>query len=97
MRSASDGSTSVLDTLPALIATVFSPRHSIADKRIADITRYINQHFANADLNAKMVADACGISLRYLCHILKKNALSFSQLLWERRMETAHGWLREEK
>lgn len=71
------------------------PRASIADKRVADITRYINQHFANPDLNAKMVADACGISLRYLCHILKKNGLSFSQLIWERRMNTAHEWLRE--
>ena len=74
-----------------------APRATIADKRIADITRYINQHFANPDLNAKMVADACGISLRYLCHILKKNELSFSQLLWERRIETAHSWLREDK
>ena len=74
-----------------------APRASIADKRIADITRTINQHFANPDLNAKMVADSCGISLRYLCHILKKNGLSFSQLLWDRRMATAHGWLREEK
>lgn len=68
-------------------------RCSIADKRISDITRFINQHFANPDLNAKMVAESCGISLRYLCHILKKNNLSFSNLVWERRMNTAHEWL----
>lgn len=70
-----------------------APRSSITDKRVSDIMRYINQHFANPDLNAKMVAHSCGISLRYLCHILKKHDLSFSKLVWERRMETAHGWL----
>ena len=74
-----------------------APRASITDKRIADITRYINQHFPNPDLNAKMVADSCGISPRYLCYILKKNELSFSNLLWERRMSTAYDWLRDEK
>lgn len=72
-------------------------RCSIADRRVADITRYINQHFANSDLNAKMVAESCGISLRYLCHILKKSDLSFSTLVWERRMETAHAWLQDER
>lgn len=72
-------------------------RCSITEKRIADITRYINQHFSNPDLNGKMVAESCGISLRYLCHILKKNNLSFSNLLWERRMATAHDWLKGEK
>ena len=72
-------------------------RCSITEKRIADITRYINQHFGNADLNGKLVADSCGISLRYLCYILKANNLSFSSLLWERRMATAHDWLKDEK
>lgn len=70
-------------------------RSSIAEKRVGDITRYINQHFANPDLNAKMVADRCGISLRYFCQILKKNDLSFSNLVWERRVEMAHAWLRD--
>ena len=72
-----------------------APRETIADKRVSDITRYISQHFANPDLNARMVADSCGISLRYLCHILKKHDLSFSNLVWERRMSTAHEWLRD--
>jgi AraC-like DNA-binding protein len=68
-------------------------RESISDKRIGDITRYINQNFANPDLNAKMVADKCGISLRYLCHVLKKSELSFSNLIWDKRIGTAHEWL----
>ncbi|VWX54205.1 AraC family transcriptional regulator [Novosphingobium sp. 9U] len=72
-------------------------RESISDKRIGDITRYINQNFANPDLNARMVADSCGISLRYLCHVLKKSELSFSTLVWDKRMATAHDWLSDEK
>ena len=48
-------------------------------------------------LNAKMVSGACNISLRYLCHILKNNDLSFSGLVWDMRMDTAHKWLKDEK
>jgi AraC-like DNA-binding protein len=70
-------------------------RTTIADRRVTDITRYIHQNFANSDLNAKMVAESCGISLRYLCHILKKQELSFSNLVWTTRIQTAHGWLRD--
>lgn len=73
------------------------PPPTISDRRIADITRCINQNFPNLDLNAKMVADSCGISLRYLCHVLKKNDLSFSRLVWERRMAAAEDWLADDK
>jgi AraC family transcriptional activator of tynA and feaB len=72
-------------------------RCTIHDKRVADITQYISQNFANPDLNARMVAESCGISLRYLCHVLKKTSLSFSTLVWEKRMATAHQWLGDEK
>lgn len=71
------------------------PRLTVVEKRIADISGCINRHFANPDLNARMVAEKCGISLRYLCHILKKNQLSFSTLVWERRMERAEQWLKD--
>ncbi len=70
-------------------------RSSIAEKRIADIKTCIGRHIANPDLNARMVAERCGISLRYLCHILKKNDLSFSTLIWERRIEMAEAWLKD--
>ena len=74
------------------------PGRSISDKRSGDIMRYVNQHFSNPDLNAKMVATSCGISLRYLCHILKKKSeLSFSRLVWERRLRATHDWLRDSK
>lgn len=70
---------------------------TISDRRVADIERCISQNFTCLDLNAKMVADACGISLRYLCHVLKKHDLSFSRLVWDRRMAAAEEWLADEK
>lgn len=73
------------------------PPPTISDRRVADIKRCISQNFPNLDLNAKMVADHCGISLRYLCHVLKKNDLSFSSLVWEGRMAAAEEWLADEK
>jgi AraC family transcriptional activator of tynA and feaB len=74
-----------------------TPPPTISDRRLADITRHIDQNFPNLDLNAKMVAESCGISLRYLCQVLKKNDLSFSSLLWDRRMAAASQWLGETK
>lgn len=74
-----------------------APPPTISDRRIADITRWINQNFPNLELNARMVAEGCGISLRYLCHILKKNNLSFSGMVWERRMAAAGEWLADPK
>ncbi|MFD1611518.1 helix-turn-helix transcriptional regulator [Sphingomonas tabacisoli] len=72
-------------------------RLTLAEKRIADIVQFISKNFSNLDLNAKMVADSCGISLRYLCHVLKRNDMSFSDLLWDKRMETSKSWLEDEK
>lgn len=73
-----------------------APRSTIVDKRISDVRRYINQNFSNPDLSARMIADSCGISLRYLCHILKKKDLSFSNLVWEQRLNTARDWLKDD-
>lgn len=90
----------LLNGLARTIETIVGapePPPTIADRRVSDIKRYINQNFPSLDLNAKMVADSCGISLRYLCHVLKKNDLSFSRLVWERRMTAAEEWLVDEK
>ena len=63
------------------------PRLTVVEKRISDISACINRHFANPDLNTRMVAEKCGISLRYLCHILKKKPT----LLLNPGMGTADG------
>lgn len=83
-------------TIEAIVGAP-EPPPTISDRRVAAIRQCINQNFPSLDLNAKMVADSCGISLRYLCHVLRKNDLSFSRLVWERRMSAAEEWLADEK
>ena len=73
------------------------PPPTIADRRVADIKRFISQNLPNPDLNAKMVADNCGISLRYFSHILHRSGLSFSSLVWDGRMTAAEQWLADQK
>ncbi len=82
----------LLDGLGKSIAKVGGnrpPPSSIAEQRVADIMACVNRHIANPDLNARMVASQCDISLRYLCHVLKKCNLQFSDLVWEKRMQMA--------
>ncbi len=40
-----------------------------------------------------MVADACGISTRYLSSLLKQQGTPFSELVWNQRMKIAERWL----
>jgi len=68
-----------------------------ADPRLVDIVSCINQNFAHPGLDARTVADACGLSPRRLFQILARNGQSFSALLWERRLETACEWLKDER
>lgn len=69
------------------------PLPSISELRVAEITRCINRDFTNPDLSVKLVAQQCGISERYVIMALKKKDISFSQLIWERRIEAATAWI----
>jgi AraC-like DNA-binding protein len=51
-------------------------------------------HLSNPNLSASIVAQACGISPRYLCHLLRLKGTCFSSLLWEERLKKAREWLR---
>ena len=68
-------------------------RQRVVDKRLADIVAYISKHFTNPDLTYDEVASQCGISPRYLCHVLKINGMSFSSLVWNQRLPQARDWL----
>ncbi|CAN7764275.1 AraC family transcriptional regulator [Cupriavidus necator] len=68
-------------------------RQSIGEKRIEDITSYISLHLANPEISLSMVAQGCKISPRYLCHLLRENNTTFSQLLWTGRLNEAKKWL----
>lgn len=68
-------------------------RQSLAEKRFQDVLKFIDVHLSDPKLNAAMVADACGISSRYLSHLFKQSGTPFSTLIWERRLKIANQWL----
>lgn len=68
-------------------------RQSLSEKRLQDVLHFVEKHLSDPKLNASMVAEACGISPRYLSHLLRQNGTSFSTLVWDWRLKTAHQWL----
>lgn len=68
-------------------------RQSLSQKRRQDVLRYVEIHLSDPKLNAEMVAQACGISRRYLSHLLRQQGTSFPTLIWDWRLKTAHEWL----
>jgi len=68
-------------------------RKHISEKRFEEIIAYITLHLSNPDISASAVARGCGISSRYLCHLLKLKGTSFSDLLWEERLNQTGRWL----
>jgi len=68
-------------------------RQSIADQRLEDILRFIEVHLADPQLSTAMVSRGCAISPRYLSFLLRLKGTSFSELVWEQRLEKARSWL----
>lgn len=68
-------------------------RKQLCEKRFEDVVGYIALHLSNSDLCVSAVARACGISPRYVCHLLKSKGTSFSDLLWAQRLKHAGEWL----
>lgn len=88
-----------LETLSDYIRNVdVGPTHrrSVVDKRLADIEAYIARNLTDPELSYDEVAHKCGISPRYLCHVLKAKNTSFSHLLWSQRLPRARDWLASE-
>lgn len=68
-------------------------RQTCSDKRLKDAFRYIDIHVSDPNLSISTVANACGISVRYLSYLLKLYGVSFSRLVWKKRLEAASRWL----
>ncbi len=68
-------------------------RQTIADRRLQDVLRFIEVHLSDPQLSTAMVAKGCGISPRYLSFLLRLKDTSFSELVWEQRLEKARNWL----
>jgi AraC family transcriptional activator of tynA and feaB len=70
-----------------------APSTSLAHKRFDDIRDCIRKYMTSSDLTCDRVAAYCGISPRYLCHVLKAHNTAFSELLWSQRLPKARDWL----
>lgn len=68
-------------------------RQSIADRRLDEVLRFIEVHLSDPQLSTAMVARGCGISPRYLSFLLRLKGTSFSELVWQQRLEKAKDWL----
>ena len=72
-------------------------RQTLSDKRLNDVLRFIEIHLSDPKLSIAAVAKSCGISPRYLSLLLKLHGTPFSQLVWEKRLQTARQWLSSSK
>ena len=68
-------------------------RQTIADRRLDEVLRYIEVHLSDPQLSTAMVARGCAISQRYLSFLLRLKGTSFSELVWQQRLEKAKNWL----
>ena len=68
-------------------------RQTIADRRLDEVLRFIEVHLSDPQLSTAMVAKGCGISPRYLSFLLRLKGTSFSELVWDKRLEKARDWL----
>jgi transcriptional regulator GlxA family with amidase domain len=68
-------------------------RQGLVDRRLVDIEEFIEMNLTDPNLSYTKVAESCGISTRYLRHILKTNGKSYSELLWRSRLPKARDLL----
>jgi AraC-like DNA-binding protein len=66
---------------------------TLSERRLGDILNCLKRQLSNPDLSLAVVAKSCGISSRYLCHVLNEHDTSFSELLWSSRLECTKQWL----
>lgn len=72
-------------------ARVLSSQDSpVRNAHLSRIEHYVRQHLGNADLNPTQVAQACGISVRYLHSLYQGQGQTFSEWLCGQRLERAH-------
>ena len=88
-----DSALSILSDTIKGYESLSSGRQTISEQRLQEVLRYIELHLSDPKLSTTMVADACGISTRYLSLLLKQNETSFSVYIWEQRLAIASQWL----
>lgn len=68
---------------------VHSELPTIRQAQLYKIQHYMAQHLHNADLNPQSVAEACGISVRYIHSLFKDQNTTFTRYLQQQRLQYA--------
>ncbi len=71
-----------------------SQQSAVRHAHLGRIERYVRLHLGDASLNPEQVAQACGISLRYLHSLYREQDQTFSEWLRSQRLQQAHRMLR---
>lgn len=74
-----------------------SELNSVQAGHLSRAERYIRQNLANRALSPEMVAQACGISVRYLHQVFSTSGMSVSQWVRELRLIACEQQLRESR
>lgn len=97
---ARDSARTLLDAALAVIGNAIRTdealapiRQSVTDRRLEEVLRFIEVHLADPDLSTAMVSKGCGISPRYLSSLLRLRGTTFSELVWDQRLDKARNWL----
>lgn len=67
-----------------------SQQSAVRHAHLGRIEHYAQQHLCEATLNPEQVAQACGISVRYLHSLYRDQGQTFSEWLREQRLQHAH-------
>ena len=86
------GLEAVMDSIK-LKAKEYIDGHDAKRANFIKITRFLNNNLSVQGLKANKVADACNMSRRYLHYIMQHNNTTFSDYLWELRLQKAREWL----
>lgn len=68
-------------------------KESVSEKRLKTALNFIDVHLSDPKLSNVRVAEACGISPRYLSFLLNKQGLSFADYVKDKRLQVASRWL----
>ncbi|GAA0304007.1 hypothetical protein GCM10009087_12360 [Sphingomonas oligophenolica] len=68
-------------------------RQTVAERRLEEVLRFIEIHLSDPTMSTATVSRGCGISPRYLSFLLRTSGTSFSELIWQQRLDRAKEWL----
>lgn len=71
----------------------FDPQLNQRQSQLRTVEKFLDRHMSAQNLCASNVAEGCGISLRYLHYLMKMTGKTFSQYLWDMRLQRANEWL----